>query len=581
MIHWLKRAASTIGNASAGKVRLYVDSVDGMFKTRDEAGLVKILGAGSPSITTPTVVTDVAAVGTLTSSFALADHAHALSAATRTVSGSMPALEKAQSENTRRAQVNILDFAVDQNTATINNIIAGITDIAPALTLAIAALPNGGVVYFPAGTYLLTAAYTINTAHITLRGAARYNTTLKTSSTTADMLVINQYFVNIEDFTLTGTGSGQVSSRTAGYGINANGVNAAYAKVNRCTFTYQWDCIHVANTLMDVHDVELRYFANSGIVINHNSDHRVTTATMDNNAGALPLTAGIDVQNTASLILDGLNIIHSNWALNVSPAAGVTVPSIKAVNCFFDSSAVGLRMAGAGFVFRSQFSNCWFSSMANAGILIAPLTAGGVDGLTFVNCDIYNNITGTTNGVNVTTVNAGRWRMVGCSIAGWTNGINLSGGTAHYPSISNCTIGAVAAFTANGTGINVAAGTYKGLLLSNNDVSDSTTPLTLGVLVITAATATQHRITDNAGINPRAAVTQPALPAADVAVRNTTGQRVIASVKFGAIASAGVVINGVGVGAPLANQLAAFILEPGGTILFNTAAPASWVWVGN
>lgn len=580
MLQIMKRAASTIANAAAGKVRLWFNSADGLPYVKDENGVVSVLG-GTASTTVPAAISILGAIGTAIGFFALSDHVHAMPYATRLIPGQMVAADKALSDNFATCQVNILNFAADQQTATIANLITGVTDVSTALTAAIAALPNGGVVYFPPGTYLLGSTFTVATAHITLRGAARYNTTIKTTSTTADILVVNQYYVNVEDFTFAGPGSGQVPTRTAGFAINANGANAAYTKVNRCTFTYQWNCVNVANTLMDVFDAECRYFANSGIVVNHNSDHRITYVTMDNNAGALPVGAGIDVQVTASLVLANLNIIHSNWALNVSPGSGVTVPSIKAVNCFFDTSVVGLRMAGAGFVFRSQFTNCWFSSMSNSGILIAPTTAGGVDGISFVNCDIYTNVAGTTNGVNVTTANAGKWRMVGCNVAGWTNGITLVAGAVHYPSINNCTIGAVSAFAANVTGINVGAGAYKGLVISGNDVVDSTTPLTLGALTITATTAAQHRIVDNSGINPRGTVTTPTLPAAGVAVQNLTGLRVTVTVKYAATASAAVVINGVTTGAPLASQSGSYQLDPGGTISFTTSAPTSWVWVGN
>lgn len=50
MLHWLKRAASGIANASPGKVRLFVDAADGTYKQKDENGVVKVLGNGIKSI---------------------------------------------------------------------------------------------------------------------------------------------------------------------------------------------------------------------------------------------------------------------------------------------------------------------------------------------------------------------------------------------------------------------------------------------------------------------------------------------------------------------------------------------------
>lgn len=49
MFHFIKRTASSIANASAGKVRLWADT-DGTFKVKDDAGVVKTLGNGIASI---------------------------------------------------------------------------------------------------------------------------------------------------------------------------------------------------------------------------------------------------------------------------------------------------------------------------------------------------------------------------------------------------------------------------------------------------------------------------------------------------------------------------------------------------
>lgn len=49
MLQFLKRAAATVGNAAAGKVRLFIDT-DNLPKTRDEAGTLRILGDGITTI---------------------------------------------------------------------------------------------------------------------------------------------------------------------------------------------------------------------------------------------------------------------------------------------------------------------------------------------------------------------------------------------------------------------------------------------------------------------------------------------------------------------------------------------------
>jgi hypothetical protein len=495
-----------------------------------------------------------------------------LDTATTVFKGLMSAADKALIENQKLGLVNILDYGADRT---------GVGSSRTALTNAIAALPNGGTVWFPPGTYNLgNTNFNVSTAHITLMGAARYGTNIVTTSTTEDIITLNQWYNIVQDLTFIGPGSGQVTTKTAGYAINTNPANASYSIVRRCTFNYQFNCVNLGNTLMVLDDAECRYFKNTAVAVTHNSDHQVNQLTCDNNPGALPTGAGIDVQVCASLLLSNCNVIHSNNALNISPATGVTVPSVKGVNCFFDTSVNGLNCTGAGSVLRCEFTNCWFSSMSANGINMQPAVGGQVNGVTFMNCDIYNNVAGTTQGVN-TNAQVGKWKMVGCSIAGWTTGVNLVAGTNHFPTILSSTIGSVSAFGVNTTGVVIGAGSYKGLVMIGNDVVDNTTNFTLGALTITTTTASSHRIIDNAGINPRGAVTTPAVPAAAAVVTNLTGFRVVASVKFGATASASVTVNGVVTGAPVANQKDSIMIDPGGTIAFTTTAPASWVWVAN
>lgn len=495
---------TTHGTRSGGTTHAVVVSSGsaGFMAGLDKAKLDSIVAA--TSVTTQTLG-DVGAVGSSVL-YARQDHQHVMTAlsdathgtrgggtlhsvATTSTAGFLPAADKATINNFRLGFLNILDFGADPTNATSSR---------TALDNAIAALPSGGIVFFPAGTYNFgNTAYNITTAHITLLGASRYNTKITTTSGTEDIIQLGQYYITIENMSFVGPGTGENPTKTAGAAINGAGTGfPAYGYVRRCSFFYQFNCILMNNILMAVEDIECRFFKNSGIVVNHNSDHTIMNVVMDNNTGFLPVGSGIDVILTASLLLYGCNVIHANFALNVSPPSG-TVPSIKAVNCFFDTSAVGLRMVGAGFVYRSEFTNCWFSSMSTAGVQLLPASAGGVDGIVFVNCDFYNNVGGTTNGI-ITNANVGKWKLVGSTIAGWTTGINLVAGSAHYVSIIGNTIGAVAAFLANTTGIAIAAGTYKGLLVVDNDVNDNTTPISIAAGV-TSTTPDGMEVANNLG----------------------------------------------------------------------------------
>lgn len=361
------------------------------------------------------------------------------------------------------AYVSILDFGADRT---------GQQPITQALNDAIAALGGGGgVVEFPPGTYLENSQpYDVVANNVTLYAPAGPNATvLKTTNTTGDQLRLSGYGCRVMGLNFQGPGVSTTSQKTSGVGLD---VRSQEGFVQNCSFAYQYDSLRVGGGLVDVDDVWVRFFNRHGIVVDNNSDHRISRASMVNAGATLPSGAGIYVTQTASLVLDMLNIIASNIALDIAPATGVTIPSVKGTSCFFDTSAVGLNMTSGGAFFRSEFTNCWFSSMSTAGIRLAPAAGGSVDGVTFVNCDIYNNVGGTTTGVDTNAL-CGKWKMVGCSVAGWTTGINLVAGTNHYPTIIANTVGAVSAFGQNGTGIFVGAGIFKGLLISNNDVNDN------------------------------------------------------------------------------------------------------------
>lgn len=575
----------TASAGSNGTTLATVNSNVGTFGSNTRIPTYTVNGKGlttassdAPVLTTPSGQTPVGATRSIATTAPLtgggdlsADRTFAISAATTSAAGSQSAVDKAKQDNFSAIRVNILDYGGNGNGSFNND---------TALANAMAALPSGGIILFPAGQFNHNTVFTASGNNILWQGAGANATVIHFTGTTGDQFTISGYGSGIADMTVQGPGSGTTSSKTGGYGVNLTGTETFAQNIE---MSYQFDCIGLNGSLSEIDDVLCRYYGRSAAVVNQNSDHRINRLFTDNAIATLPTGAGIDVQVTASLLISNCNIIHANWCLNVSPGAGVTIPSVKGINNFFDSSAIGLRAAGAGSFFRSEFTNCWFSSMSTAGILFAPTTAGAnVDGITFINCDIYNNVAGTTNGVSVTTANVGKWKMIGCSIAGWTNGINLIAGAAHYPTIEGNTIGSVSAFGVNTTGITIGAGAYGGLVIVNNDVNDNTTALSLGAVTITGATYSKYVISSNPGINPRGntGISAPALGTTATVHTNNTGFRVIAFAKLPATSTTTLTTGAATTAVFLASQMATVTLEPGQTAQWNVVIPASWVWVG-
>lgn len=478
--------------------------------------------------------------------------------ASAVAAGLMTPADKATVTNNRIGMVNLLDYGADPT---------GANDVSAALAAAQAALPSGGVIFCPPGTYKLAAAFTVTTAGITLLGASRNNTAFVTSSATADIFVVNQWFVAFENLTLSTS-----VAKTAGYAINAPS-GYQYCRVVHCQITgtsalTHFNGIAMGNGLMEIDDVEMRFFTNWGVNVSGQSDHRINRLLTDN---AVQAVSGILVTQTASLLLSNCNIIHSGNALDVSPAGTNTIPSIKGVNLFFDTSTNGIRLnPGSGFIYRSEFTNTWCSSHSNAGVLFA---GANIDGISFENCEFYGNALGLRTDV----APAGDWCLVNSRVAGnSTAGISLIGGASHFGQIIACDIGPQAAFGANGTGILVAAGTYKGLRVDGTKCLGNTTNLNLGAVTLATGDGPNFGMTNSPGINPKGAVTTPSVPASTTVVTNTTGFRVTAYLKGGTITA--ISVNGVATGLAVATPI---MLDPGGTIAVTYSVAFTWVWVAS
>jgi parallel beta-helix repeat protein len=97
----------------------------------------------------------------------------------------------------------------------------GVADDLAAIKAAIAAASKGGVVYFPAGTYLVTDKLLIDKSNITIQGAGRSASIIKTLNNMAIILGQNASGLVVRDLQLLGGGDPAKSSQM---GIRWEGV---------------------------------------------------------------------------------------------------------------------------------------------------------------------------------------------------------------------------------------------------------------------------------------------------------------------------------------------------------------------
>lgn len=574
VIRWYYRTASgaegdlvagvSSFNGRAGSVSPIAADYDSFFLTPAEgAAAYDPIGAAATKVASVGATAPVASSGGLTPVISMA-------VASASNDGYMAAAMVAVQTNFKKGWVNLNDFGVTSASST--------SAVATALAAAQTALTNGGVIFltelFPIG-----GNFTITRAGLRFLGADPNNCGFTTNAATGNMFTVNEWFVEFENIMFATS-----VNRTAGFCVDAPDTGGyAYTKIIRCKFygtasLRMWDCVNLSTTLSDMDYCEARFFASRYITVDGQSDHRITGCVCDN---AVQAVAGINVIKTASLLLANNNIIHAGKSLWVTPNNGGTIPSIKGLNTFLDNGTHGIcfEPVGTGVWYRSQFTNCWGSSNSVSGVHFGSPQFDGID---FVACDFLGN---GVAGIDANS-GGGKWGATRCRIAGnATAGVRLAASASHSPMLTANQIGSAAAFGVNGTGIIVGAGTYTGLIIQGNDCVDNTTVLSLGA--VTVANWARYRILDNPGINPRGAVTIPAVPAAGVTVTNTTGFRVTIGCKNGATAPASIIVNGVTMPTTSYNTVVTtganvFVLDPGGTISFTTTTiAAGWSWVAN
>lgn len=396
-----------------------------------------------------------------------------------------------------------------------------------AITNAMAALPStGGVIYFPAGTFLINAQISV-TKPIIFKGAGRSISVLSTNQATADVfdLQTGSAGTGWEQLRISATSS---SLRTGGFAIDMNAIANAY--VQQCDILFQHSSVHSGGALQFIDDANIREGganAASGqfVKVDGTGDRYFRRITTDNPSDPTGF-AGIRALECSSMVISDSNIINSTNCLDVVPNAGGghQVASILSINTFYDSSVNGVNIVPAtnnDSVNRVRFINCWFSTMTGNGVTLgsASINVANVNSVDFLGCDFYQNVVG------LDSLGVAEWAVRGSRFAGNTTaGIRTAQGlqaSVHAFTIADNVIGNVAGFGANGVGINIQAGTYKRYqILDNRGLETNTTPgLTDSG---TVAAADQKNVSNNMGAMisglSAANITSPVLTTGDTVI---------------------------------------------------------------
>lgn len=371
------------------------------------------------------------------------------------------------------------------------------TDNASAWTTMIAALPVGASVFFPAGTYRTSIEFNINVdKRIRFYGSSRYNSIIKTTSTTANIfnITVPAWYNTFENL-----GFQSSVTKTAGYAIVASSGSAVGTNTYRCWATgisaidlngsqsgnlsvhNDWDISAVPNTMRGIRV--------NGAVIN-TMFHNITM-----NAGAATTSACLEVNQSGAVQVTACDWIMGTNVVLLNSTAGAGPQAVYITNCFFDQpQASCIRMIGTNTIGRVKLAQCGIATATSGffGIEIAGTGSGAVGtqtalpaGISILDCDIYHQAGGSTGaGISINgaqDVNIQSVRIAGYSGAGGC-GINATASTGGQTKlrINGCMIGPNSNLTIlNETGVKLNSGNAFGALsVTDNSLVGNTIAIT-------------------------------------------------------------------------------------------------------
>lgn len=354
----------------------------------------------------------------------------------------------------------------------------GTTDDGAAIAAAIAAIgSNGGTVYFPPGTYKITAEIGMSKNGILFLGSGT-NCILKQFTTNAKIINnsgASNYFAN---FLMTYNGT-PVSGASAFFTTGANTrVDTVFCTSSYNAFEVTTGSIQMFTNLTVTNYVNIAFTAYSvGDVYLSRFSFNAGNAT--NGAGG-----GIRIVNLAQgiFVTDGdiINGVYSMTMDAVSYVAASRPAFIKFVDVIFDSAATtGILISNT---VATEFIGCQIGAGTTPNTNADGVTmANSTDSIKFTNCQFTNN---GGHGVNLSSTSCKRTTFIGCSFegnstvagSGTKHGLNVAANVTDFI-VSNCVAGNNGVWSGGqqGYGIKVNTGTSDRYIIADNLISNNVT----------------------------------------------------------------------------------------------------------
>ena len=283
-----------------------------------------------------------------------------------------------------------------------------------------ASAPQGGVLFFPPGRYVLSSTIDIPRP-MRVEGSGAQATLLLVNKTNIDLFVARSQNVSFSDLAISSL-SQQTSGAFIHYVAPVSGpppTTSGFTYVRNFLLYNAFKGIQLTGNVPSVRisDGDILNFSGIGIAIETDPTSRppgaggldvyiraVGMANSRNNKPSLPAdqpAAGIYIQDTADVYISDCSLIACGQALMIEGGSGIYVQ-----NSFFDSSKFGIRVFAKKPFINNHFIGCGTTGATMAGVLIeanSPARVADVEfnGLQCVGQDVLAGGSAPTQGVSI------------------------------------------------------------------------------------------------------------------------------------------------------------------------------------
>ncbi len=382
-----------------------------------------------------------------------------------------------------------------------------VTDDTAAIQAAINSLPaTGGRVYFQevASAYLISAALNLAVGGISLEGPGNSGAYLFQGTHNADFVSVTAGNCEVRNIGFKCNAYGTSQKWCINAGAASDGLQIFNVRASGCHSFVNF--IGVNLQMLKFNVLNIQTSTGTGIQINNANATVIISDGLIGNAPGNQANGGVVLLAATSVQMLGLNLFKMGNAFWMSPGAAVTVGNVYAVNCFFDTSTMGLFADGsaAGALIASiDFVGCWFNSHSSYGARLK----GIVKGASFTGCQFGIN---TLDGLLLETSTVQDVIVNGCrAFANSGNGIHVTANVNLFHLIGNVCGPFTGSGGNTGAGILVDAGTGNNYTIVGNDVHGNA-----GSSISNSATGTTCMVANNLGngSSQTAAITVTASP---------------------------------------------------------------------